>query len=64
MVVKVAIVGAGVMGLSCADVIQEKYPHVQVTIFAEKFSPATTSDGAAGLFWPYLLGDTPVEVIQ
>ena len=46
MVVKVAIIGAGVIGLSCATVIQEKFPHLPVTIFADKFSPGTTSDGA------------------
>ena len=62
--VKVAIVGAGVIGLSCATVIQERFPDVSLTIFAEKFSPATTSDGAAGLFAPYLLGDTPVEEVK
>merc|ERR1712071_562826 len=62
--VKVAIVGAGVIGLSCATVIQERFPDVSLTIFAEKFSPATTSDGAAGLFAPYLLGDTPVAEVK
>lgn len=46
MVVRVAVVGAGVVGLSSATLIQEKFPHIHVTIIAEKFSPGTTSDGA------------------
>lgn len=64
MVFKVAIVGAGVIGLSCATVIQERFPDVAITLFAEKFSPGTTSDGAAGLFAPYLIGDTPAEEVK
>lgn len=63
MVVKIAIIGAGVVGLSCATVIQERFPHIPVTIIADKFSPETTSDGAAGLWWPFLLSDTPEEDI-
>jgi len=64
MAFKVAIVGAGVTGLSCATVIQERFPDVALTLFAEKFSPGTTSDGAAGLFAPYLIGDTPAEEVR
>lgn len=59
MVVKVAVVGAGIIGLSSATVIQERFPDLSVTLFAEKFSPGTTSDGAAGLWWPYLVAGTP-----
>ena len=43
---KVAVVGAGVVGLSCATVLQENFPHFSITILADKFSPGTTSDGA------------------
>jgi 2-polyprenyl-6-methoxyphenol hydroxylase-like FAD-dependent oxidoreductase len=50
MVVKIAIIGAGVVGLSCAHVIQERFPGIPVTIIAEKFSPETTSDGAGKIF--------------
>ena len=49
MVVKIAIIGAGVVGLSCANVIQERFPHIPVTLIAEKFSPGTTSDGAGNI---------------
>ena len=47
MVLKIAIVGAVVNGPNCADFIREKFPDVALTIFAEKLSPGTTSDGAA-----------------
>ncbi len=50
MVVKVAVIGAGVIGLSAATVLQERFPHLPITIFADKFSPGTTSDGAGGFF--------------
>jgi len=63
MVLKVAIIGAGVNGLSCAIVIQEKFPAADLTIFADKYSPETTSDGAAGLWLPFSLGDTPTPEI-
>jgi len=46
-VLKIAIVGAVVNGPNCADFIREKFPDVALTIFAEKLSPGTTSDGAA-----------------
>ena len=46
MVVKVAVIGAGVTGLSVATVLQEKFPNLPITLFADKFSPGTTSDGA------------------
>jgi len=57
MVLKVTIIGAGVNVLSCAVVIQEKFSEADLTIFAEKFSPETTSDGAAGLLIPFSHAD-------
>ncbi|KZS08008.1 D-aspartate oxidase [Daphnia magna] len=59
MVVKVAVIGAGIVGLSVAKVLQERFPNLPITLLADKFSPGTTSDGAAGLWMPFLLGDTP-----
>jgi D-amino-acid oxidase len=56
--IKIAVVGAGIMGLSSAVRIQEKFPDAEITIIAEKFSPNTTGDGAAGVWGPYLLGTT------
>ncbi|KAM9446530.1 LOW QUALITY PROTEIN: D-amino-acid oxidase-like [Clarias gariepinus] len=55
---RVAIIGAGVIGLSTAQSIYEHY-HDKVSpfiidVYADIFTPLTTSDGAAGLWQPYL----------
>lgn len=50
--IRVAVVGAGVVGLSTAVCIAEALPFCSVTVLAEKFSPDTTSDGAAGVLLP------------
>ena len=57
---KVAVVGAGVVGLSTAHCIAEKFRDagVSVTVIADKFSPNTTSDKAGALIWPLLLGSS------
>lgn len=49
--VRVAVVGAGVIGFSTAVCIAEALPFCSVTLLAEKFSPDTTSDGAAGILF-------------
>ncbi|XP_036448671.1 D-aspartate oxidase isoform X2 [Colossoma macropomum] len=59
--VKVAVVGAGVIGLSTAVCLAEALPYCSVNILAEKFSPDTTSDGAAGILMPKVFPDIPVE---
>jgi hypothetical protein len=60
---RVAVVGAGVIGVTSAFAVKSAFPSCDVTIFADAFSPDTTGDGSAGLWGPYLLGDTPVENI-
>ena len=55
---RVAVVGAGVIGLTTAVAIKETFPNADVTIFADEFSPNTTGDGSAGLWSPYLTGNT------
>jgi len=57
----VAVVGAGIIGISTALEIQALIPGAQVTIFSEDVSPDTTADGAAGIFGLYLMGATPTE---
>ena len=49
---RIAVIGAGVVGLSTAVLIQQHMPGVDVTIIADKFDKDTTSDGAAGIFRP------------
>ncbi|NXX75161.1 OXDA oxidase, partial [Urocolius indicus] len=54
----VAVLGAGVMGLSTALCVHEQYhgllPSLELQVYAERCTPHTTSDGAAGLWQPYL----------
>ncbi|XP_034418598.1 D-aspartate oxidase [Cyclopterus lumpus] len=58
---RVVVVGAGVVGLSSAVCVAEALPFCSVTLLAEKFSPHTTSDGAAGILFPAEFPDVPVE---
>ncbi|XP_038007987.1 D-amino-acid oxidase isoform X2 [Motacilla alba alba] len=55
---RVAIIGAGVIGLSSALCIHEQFhsllPSLELEVYADRFTPHTTSDGAAGLWQPYL----------
>ncbi|XP_061100986.1 D-aspartate oxidase isoform X2 [Conger conger] len=46
---RVVVVGAGVVGLSTAVCIAEALPYCSVTVLAERFTPDTTSDIAAGI---------------
>lgn len=43
--VKIGIVGGGIMGLSSAIRLQCEFPDVEITLISEKFSPETTADG-------------------
>ena len=60
----VCVIGAGIIGLSTALNVQEMLEDVTVTIVAEHVTPHTTSDVAAGIWEPYLLGDTPEEKVR
>jgi D-amino-acid oxidase len=48
---RIAIVGAGISGLSCAYLLSEK--NYDLTIFAKAFSPHITSNRAAAFWFPY-----------
>ncbi|ELW50103.1 D-aspartate oxidase [Tupaia chinensis] len=50
---RIAVVGAGVMGLSTAVCISKLVPGCSITIIAEKRTPDTTSDVAAGVLIPH-----------
>ena len=63
MTEKVCVIGAGVIGLSTALRIRHLLPGADVCVLASSFDVGTTSDGAAGLWEPYKLGDTPEEKV-
>lgn len=56
---RVAVVGAGVIGLLVALHIKQTLNDVQVVVIADKFFQETTSYVAGGLWEPHLLSNTP-----
>lgn len=62
---KIYVIGAGVSGMSVGVKVAEyfKNQNFQVIIVAEKMTPDTTSDLVAGLWGPFLQGDTPSDKI-
>uniref|UniRef100_A0A8C9DUN8 D-aspartate oxidase n=1 Tax=Prolemur simus TaxID=1328070 RepID=A0A8C9DUN8_PROSS len=58
---RVAVVGAGLMGLSTAVCVSRLAPRCSVTIISDKFTPDTTSDVAAGMLIPHAYPDTPIH---
>uniref|UniRef100_UPI0037E86449 D-amino-acid oxidase-like n=1 Tax=Semicossyphus pulcher TaxID=241346 RepID=UPI0037E86449 len=62
---RVAVIGAGVIGLSTAQSIYEQYHSIvkplTIEVYADRFTPLTTSDGAAGFWQPYLYDDGKVQ---
>ena len=57
----IVVVGAGIMGLSCAIRLQEVAPDVRVVVIADRFPPDTTSNIAGAIVRPDYLGDTPSD---
>lgn len=57
---RVAVIGAGVVGLTAATKLLELFPSLHLTVVAENIGK-TTSEGAGGLWKPYTLEDTPPE---
>ncbi|XP_027720826.1 D-amino-acid oxidase isoform X1 [Vombatus ursinus] len=61
---RVVVIGAGVIGLSTALCIHENYHRtlqsLSIEVYADRFTPLTTSDGVAGLWQPYL-SEVPQE---
>ena len=58
---KVAIIGGGVIGLTSALHLLQRFPDAEVTLIAENFAIDTTSEGAAGLWKPFAISGTPAE---
>ncbi|XP_076619516.1 D-aspartate oxidase-like [Colletes latitarsis] len=61
---RVAVVGAGIIGTTTALAVKTAFPRLQVHVIADEFSPDTTGDGSAGFWSPYLLEDTPLDKID
>lgn len=53
---KVAVLGAGVIGLAVGVRLLEEVKDVSVTVFADLTGNETTSRGSGGLWQPYSLG--------
>lgn len=51
--IRVAVLGAGIMGLTSALSIKEQIPNASITVYAEDFSPNTTSDFSNGYWQPF-----------
>ena len=49
---RIAVVGAGIAGLSTANLLVQSPYKPLVTILADKFSPNTTTDLAGAIIWP------------
>lgn len=63
---KIYVIGAGINGMSAAVQLAEYFQNknVQVIVIAEKMTPNTLSDLVAGLWSPYLIGDTEPDKIM
>ena len=49
---RIAVIGAGISGLSTANLLSQSPYKPIVTLLADKFSPNTTTDLAAAIIWP------------
>lgn len=61
---QVAILGGGINGFCCGVQIKKKWPETSVSIISDQFTPNTTGDGSAGLWGPYLMGDTEIKKVN
>jgi D-aspartate oxidase len=60
-VLRVGVLGAGVVGVTTATELQVEFPTASITIIADKFNRDTTREVAAGIFRPSpsFAGPTP-----
>ena len=61
---KIAVLGAGIVGTSSAVRLKKAFPQAELHLIASNFSPETTSDGAGGHLQPHLVQNTPEELIK
>ena len=60
----IAVIGAGVIGLSTAYRLKVSFPHINVVVISKDFSPNTVSDVAAGFWEPYCTAQTSEALIK
>lgn len=60
---KIAIIGAGVVGFTTANILQDEIRGANITLIADKFKTETTSSVAAGIFRPGLTFRGPTKEI-
>ena len=60
----IAVICAGIVGLSTAMLVQETIPGLHVTLISNHFRPDTTGGGSAGPWMQYCLKDTPLCNIE
>ncbi|CAG9863905.1 unnamed protein product [Phyllotreta striolata] len=56
---QIAVLGCGIIGMTTAMRLQERFPGLKITIITKETSPNTTSDIAAGYWAPFSLQNTP-----
>ena len=61
---KFCVVGAGIIGMSCAVRLKKAFPDTEIFVISENFSPDTTSDGSGGFWQPHLIGGTPPALVS
>jgi FAD dependent oxidoreductase len=59
---RVCVLGAGVAGLSTAAALLDVLPGCDITLLAEQWGSDLTSAGAAGIWMPYKLSETPEDL--
>lgn len=59
----IVVIGAGIVGLSLAKILQEKLPAAKITVIADKFEQETVSCVAAGIFRPGMSFKGPTKEI-
>ena len=62
MSTRIAVIGAGVIGVGSALALQQTLPEASVTIVTAQVTPNTTGDGAAGIWGPHYVAGDPQKV--
>ena len=62
--INIVVIGGGVTGTSTALNLIRKYPEHNITLIAQKLTPQTTSDGAAGHWEPFCMTGTFEDTIK